>query len=183
MITFFAIIVVIASLAVVAWPLFKSSRRELAPETLVDSEVNELLAERDATLFAISELESDKEMGNLSQDDYLQLRKRYEEKAVAIIRTADGLKEERGLGVKNAPDVDQDIEAEVARIRRPRTAEMAGQPRFCSGCGAGVQAGAAFCSNCGRAIGITCPNCAATVDGSDRFCARCGGALVAEESR
>lgn len=183
MITFFAIIVVLASLAVVAWPLLKGGRRELATEALVDSEVNELLAQRDATLFAISELESDKEMGNLSQADYLDLRRKYEEKAVALIKAADGLKEERGLSIPYSPDGDQDIEEEIARIRRPHTSGVAGQPRFCSGCGSELAADAAFCSRCGRSTGAVCPQCAATVETSDRFCAICGATLGTEESQ
>jgi len=108
MITFFSVVIVLASIGVVCWPLFRGMGNR-GPKLMEDAEVMEALTQKDENLFAISELESDYEMGNMSKKDYQELRQTYEEKAVSLIKTADELQREHGL--EAASEVDQEIEA------------------------------------------------------------------------
>lgn len=192
MITFWAAIVVLASIGVVGWPLLKGTGGRNRPGFIEDTRVSELLAQKDATLFAISELESDYNMGNLSQNDYRELRQKYEDKAVALMKTVDQLRSEAGLnGVSR---LDEEIEAMVSELRAggdTAEADIEARPskvpngkgrraptaKSCPGCGARLEAGDLFCFRCGAALNVKCPNCSAAVAFDDRFCSRCGAAL------
>src|SRR3990172_6688163 len=118
MITFVAAIVVLTAIGIVSWPLLRGAGTKRGPALLQDFEVSELLTQKDATLFAINELESDYEIGSLSKNDYQELRKKYEEKAVALIKTVDDLRSERGLD--EVSYIDEEIEARVSSLRAAR---------------------------------------------------------------
>jgi len=175
MIVFWIALVVFASIGVVAWPLVRGIGDKNGTKLVEDIEVSETLAQKDAALLAINELESDYEMGNLSQDDYRELRKKYEEQAVALLKTVDDLRSERALDTAN--HIDEEIEARVSRIRGARRARAGAAADACPGCGAPVQADDMFCSGCGSALGTKCPGCSAAVSAVDRFCFRCGATL------
>ena len=51
--------------------------------------------------------------------------------------------------------------------------------RFCSGCGAAMEADDAFCSKCGKPAGGSafCTKCGAAVQPGSLFCGKCGQAL------
>jgi hypothetical protein len=179
-------IVVLAAIGIVVWPLLMktdSAKRETPAE---DSEFSELLAKKDSTLFAINELESDFEMGSLSHSDYEELRKKYEDKALALIRTTDQLRNERQIvGVR---DIDREIEQRVSSLRAGAHAKPAVTKRLtqtplvtpgsaCTNCGAPVGSGDAFCSHCGSPLASRCPECAAAIKAGDLFCGRCGASL------
>lgn len=194
--TFLATIIVLAAIGVVSWPLFRRIGTKAGPGLFEDTEVRELLTQKDATLFAINELESDYEIGSLSKSDYQELRTKYEEKAVAIIKTVDELRSERGLDV--ASDIDDEIESQVLNLRAARNTPGAdiearvlklrrtnkGIPdgKSCPGCGAPLQFDAVFCSKCGIALSMKCPGCSASVSAEDVFCSRCGKALNLKEA-
>ena len=51
---------------------------------------------------------------------------------------------------------------------------------FCSGCGAALSPGDAFCSKCGKRVAVEtqhCPSCQASVQPGSRFCSKCGQLL------
>lgn len=178
MTAFFIIIVLLAAMAAVIWPVIH--RYEPAKETLVeDMELGEVLARKDAALLAIDELESDYRMGNLSGADYAELRHKYDEQAMSALRTLD---EVRGVRDMVRDDrLDDEIESRVAARREarknmPASVPSAATPR-CPSCGRVLAAGAAFCAYCGAALGAACPACAASVAPGDKFCGRCGTAL------
>lgn len=171
MTTFVAIVIVAVSMLIVGWPLFR--RPAGGPRLVEDTEVSELLAQKDSTLLAISELEADHEMGALSKGDYEELRQKYEERAVALMKTTDQLQSERGLGVSQ--DFDHEIEARVSNLRRGR--KKAAPADRCNACGAQTLPEDVFCSKCGASLRLTCPGCAASVAAEDSFCARCGAAM------
>ena len=194
MITFFAVIVVLASIGVVSWPLLKGIGRGNGFRLVEDSEVSEALAQKDATLFAINELKSDRETGSLSQSDYQELRQKYEEKAVALLKTVDELRTEHGLDemsqldeeiearvseMRSTRTTDRDIEDMVANLRGAKRGREAATDKSCPSCGAPVQPGALFCARCGVALNAKCPGCSSAVGIDDRFCPRCGTALSA----
>jgi hypothetical protein len=171
--TFFVVmIMLIASVGAVAWPLF-NYRRKRAPA--VDPEVSELLAHKDAALLAISELEADFEMGNLSESDYHELRAKYDEQAVALLKAVDELRCERAL--EAASSLDEEIEARVSGLRGAQSQPVKGAGEACPACGAPLPSGAMFCTRCGAALGNRCPECSAAVGADDRFCYRCGTGL------
>ena len=180
MITFFSVVIVLASIGVVCWPLFRGMGNR-GPKLVEDAEVSEALAQKDATLFAISELESDYEMGNMSKKDYQELRQTYEEKAVSLIKTADELQREHGL--EAASEVDQEIEARVSSMRGNKGKAGETIVATCSGCYAPAQPDDAFCSRCGATLSLKCPGCSATVGLGDTFCGGCGVALNAGGGR
>lgn len=190
MINFLAAIVVLGAIGIVSWPILRGINTKNS-HGLEDAEVSELLSQKDAALFAINELQSDYEIGSLSQGDYQELRGKYEEKAVALIKTMDELRAVRGLDeishideeiearvsslrrVKNTPE--QDIEARVLNLRS--TKKVTPEGKACPGCGAPLQPDAVFCSRCGVALSMKCPGCSAQVRAGDLFCLRCGMAL------
>lgn len=174
MITFIAVLIMVGSIGVAGWPLLRGiggSKSRLVE----DVELSEMLAQKDTALLAISEVESDYEMGSLSRNDYEELRKKYEEKAVGLIKTTEELLSERGLNAVS--QLDQEIEDQVseARSRKERPASLEGPA--CLHCGATIRPDDVFCFHCGTALSSKCPDCSATVNQDDRFCARCGAVL------
>ncbi|MDO8567534.1 MAG: zinc-ribbon domain-containing protein [Dehalococcoidales bacterium] len=192
MITFLAALVVFASLGIVVWPLLTGFSGGNRPLSVENSQVSELLAQKDATLFAISELESDYNMGNLSQGDYRDLRQKYEQKAVVLIKTVDELRSESGL---DASHMDEEIEAKISQLRAsgattetdieaqvsrlPAKGWQMATGEVCRNCGAQQDAGDLFCFRCGAALSARCPGCSAAVQPDDRFCGHCGTVLNA----
>src|SRR3990167_6152969 len=97
MITFIAVLIMVGSIGVAGWPLLRGIGGSNKSRLVEDMELSEMLAQKDTALLAISEVESDYEMGSLSRNDYEDLRKKYEEKAVGLIKTTEELLSERGL--------------------------------------------------------------------------------------
>ncbi len=121
----------------IAWPLLVG-RPETNPEgeegegedTLV---LDELLLQKDATYSAIKELEFDHAMGNLSKEDYRELAGRYEDKAMALLKTIDQVSQGNlvediagpavaGVVLGTPPSIPEGdaIEQQVAGLRRAR---------------------------------------------------------------
>ncbi|MDE2059207.1 MAG: hypothetical protein KGL31_09200 [candidate division NC10 bacterium] len=88
------ILLVFLALLPVLIPFFRSS--EGTPLGLEQSELQELLAEKDTVYAAIKELEFDHQAGNLSLEDYEQARHSYELRAIAILQEIDRLSDQRG---------------------------------------------------------------------------------------
>lgn len=87
-------VVVLAAMAVaiyVSWPLLfgNPSPEEDASTDGEDSVLDQLLAQKDATYSAIKELQFDHAMGSLSKQDYQELVARYEDRAVALLKTIE----------------------------------------------------------------------------------------------
>lgn len=172
---FFVAVMVLAAIGAVIWPLVRKIGSGKEPGLVEDTELGEMLAEKDAALLAISELEDDYEMRNLSQDDYVELRKKYNEQAMALLKSVDELRSERGIGA--ASRINEEIEARVTRIRAAGDGRKIAGGNACPTCAAPVPPDAAFCSGCGAALGTRCDACSAVVSADDRFCFQCGAAL------
>lgn len=171
---FFIAIIVVVAVGLVAWPVFRRDGEEKAVR-VEDTELGEALAEKDAALLAISELEADYEMGNLSRKDYLELRRKYDEQAVALLKSVDGIRNERKYDEELR--LDEEIEAQIARVRQSGDGRRITTDKTCPACGAVVLPDALFCSGCGTALATNCQVCSAAVGADDRFCCRCGAAL------
>jgi hypothetical protein len=121
----------LGGLVYVAAPLF-GRRAALDPRS--SSAVAEATGRKRTALGAIVELESDRAVGKLSDEDFEELELRYEAEAVDALRALDAL---------DAIDAtsDDDLEREIARIRARLECPSCGAPRSrgstCPRCGAG----------------------------------------------
>ena len=151
---FFSVLIGLAGVVAIWYPLIRgrSAAGPGARETALD--LMELERKRDLTYSAIKEIDFDHEMSKLSGEDYRQLRRRYEEEAVAILEEIDRIKGE-AQGLPGKPAIP-----------------------LCPGCGLQVRAGDSFCSNCGLKLSSLCPGCGKEVKEKSKFCGHCGHALA-----
>jgi rubrerythrin len=144
------------ALAYVIAPLVKPGPAVIVVE---DERLTELIGRKDALLTAIKELDFDYQVGKLSEEDY----RRFDER---LRRQAIGLLQQIEKAAPESADLDQMLEAEIARRRktRDRTIPMAqeqaslrqpaaiakeGKVRFCTNCGQPLGSHHKFCANCG----------------------------------
>ena len=158
----------LAAIAVVAWPLLNPAKTPVAADGELSPELEELAGQRDASYRAIKELEFEHQLGNLSQQDYQALRERYRTEAAGVLR-------------------------QLARARRPEketaavSAGSQAQPRpkaasppapatglTCHNCGSSTPGDDRFCWHCGAALERLCPACHAPRPSNDVFCGACG---------
>lgn len=201
-------VMIVASLAValfVSWPLLVGKGESDADEAgdPEESAVDELLVQKEAVYSAIKELEFDHAMGNLSKEDYKELARRYEDRAVALLQTIDEASEEDGvfgrgeppaiagvvLGRTRSANPEDAIEQEVAALRsrrRTRHGSDHGVEDEIEAQVAALRAGKArdprpASQPVSRPLIVpaaTCPGCKAAVrDASAAFCSKCGASL------
>ncbi len=166
----------------VAWPLLMGRTRaeEFFGAEPTEPVLQRLLFQRDTTYAAMKELEFDRAMGSLSEQDFEQLYERYKRKAVAILKRIDdartgrlsraALEEIEGFEEplpqperrRTRPggldlDVEQEIEAYRRKSKGPaegsRVAPRPGAAILCPSCGRPAKdPEAAFCSRCGAPL-------------------------------
>lgn len=169
---FVGVVILLASIAYVVWPMLKGEAREQALPSELEVEHQSLLSQRDSIIFAISELDSDYSMGNLSEIDHKHLRQKYEQKAVSLLKQLDAFE-------RNRPAPVDSIEQEVALLRRSRKETVVPISR-CKSCNAPLDPGDKFCAGCGAPSTLSCTNCGASYDAEDKFCPGCGAPLRAK---
>lgn len=87
---FFEIFMVVAVLAAIGYPLIAPPT--MRAETIREGdEYHKLLYAREAAYLTLKDLEFDYKTGKLDEDDYRQLKRRYEGEAVAILKHIDQL--------------------------------------------------------------------------------------------
>ena len=154
------VLIGIAAVAI-AWPLVqeRSGMPEYAlggvPATVEDPLV-ELIARRDKVYQALRELRFDHQVGKVSETDYKVFDAQLKGQAVAVLKEIDGLKK-----AEADPDLDTQIEAEIAALRSIGQAPLSG---------AAAETGPVAPVN-------FCPKCGTKVKPSDRFCGKCGTLL------
>ncbi len=84
-----ALVIVMASVAVVLWPLFRIRPIEASEHSWERDRLEGLLARRDSAYAAIQDLDFEYRLGNLSEGDYLELRERYRERAGRVLQRLD----------------------------------------------------------------------------------------------
>lgn len=168
-----ALVLSLAALAYVVWPLLKPGP---APVIVEDDRLTELLGRKDAVMMAIKELEFDYHVGKLGEEDYQLYDGRLRRQAVGLLQQIEQ------VAPLNA-QMDASLEAEIAHRRRvvepaapalrpavaaaipagaaPAPARLAvvpegaingngsAKPRFCTNCGNRLEANHRFCANCG----------------------------------
>jgi hypothetical protein len=133
-------VLIVAVLAVIAlvWvlgPIRRGVGRDVDP----DSRVEEAVAQKEAALTAIVDIENERELGKLSDADFEVLRAEYEREALAALRA---------LEAAEIADEDDRLEAEIAALK----AQL------------GSVSSTATCPECGadRTPGRPCPTCGST---------------------
>ena len=145
-----------------------------------------LLAQRDALLAALRDLDFDHTTGKITAEDYAPQRAKLVAEGAALLRQLET------LGVTRAEDpVEQAIrayrktiahegdaiETAIAARRHAPTVEVSP----CPACGAVAQASDKFCPKCGATLSATCPECGRPARPADKFCAGCGAKLSVAE--
>lgn len=166
---------VLAAITIIGWPLLKGTSDGGRPESPEDTRLADLLLQKDAIFSALSELDSDYAMGNLSSKDYSELRQRYEQKGVSVVRDIDELQKGR------KEEMEAEIEQQVLALRHKRVPVVPGVGLNCGNCGAEVDSGDNFCRQCGSAASLICSDCGAASEIEDRFCTECGARLGADD--
>jgi hypothetical protein len=165
-------LMVVASLTIVVWPLFRSANKLDVPFGAVDPLREHLATLRDATYAAIKDLELDHAMGKLSDSDYKTLRARYEIKAVTTLQELDNLDRAHRERVAMSETT---IEREVEMRRRAKGTKG---KLACPRCDTPYSEGDVFCAKCGTALkGTRCTACGRRSMLGDEYCSNCGSPL------
>ena len=118
----------LAVLFLVAQPL-RTGRAEMDEAT---DEVAEADADKRVKLSALVELEEERFSGKLSEADFTLLQRQYEAEAVAALKKLDQL--------QDTPTDDEDLEAEIARVKSelqcPKCGALRESTGRCPECGA-----------------------------------------------
>lgn len=142
MITVVEVLIFISAMFFVGYPIFKKSGikgRELA----VNEALGELIHKKEAVYTSIKDLDFDYRTGKLSEDDYNELKDRYELEALHILKDIDD-------SGKKKTTVD---EAKIKQIL-PESSEPITDKDFifCPKCGTKAKIGDNFCFKCGAKL-------------------------------
>ena len=113
---------------------------------------------------ALREIEFDRATGKLSDSDYADLKTRYTQRALDVMRAGDVA----APGGRAADAAEAAVLAYRARLRS------------CARCGPRPEPDAIYCSNCGAYLDVKCAGCGRVVEEAGAaFCAGCGRQLAA----
>jgi hypothetical protein len=129
--------------------------------------------EKALALRSIKELEFDRAMGKVSDQDFAEMSARLRQRAGRLLRQLDA-------GV----DYRQQIEREIAQRLGPAAAAAASAPTGapaapCRACGVALEPGARFCTGCGLATATSCASCGTENSADAKFCKSCGARMHA----
>ena len=187
------VLVTAAALVAILEPLFNQSNPVAMPVTdsSIDDEeadIEESDSPRIRALLALKEIEFDLATGKLSETDYAELKAKYSAEAVAAIKDEEGSEAAAADDQAEAPAVAGDEAEQTAAGVDP--VELAVQraraklKKECPTCGPRPEAGAVFCSTCGRALNkpdasARCWLCGQSLPKGAKFCDGCGGEVAA----
>lgn len=160
------IVILGAVLAYVGYPLFKKDNLQGAALVNVDPKTESLLSQKESSILAIKELDFDRQIGNLSEEDYRELVDKYRKRAITLIKDLDT--------VEKGDDLSQLIDRQVAELRHRRSPTDTEKGPACPKCGYLSHSAALFCSQCGCPLSLACPGCGVAYNTGDRFCSQCG---------
>jgi rubrerythrin len=134
-----AVIVAVLALIVLVWVLDPIRRGVRLDVDVASRHVEEAVAQKNAALEAMVDIENERELGKLSDADFEALRAEYERDALAALRA---------LETAETHDADDQLEAEIAAMK----AQLGGASN------------APTCPECGmqRTPGRPCPSCGST---------------------
>ncbi len=124
MASFVVFVLAAALLWMILYPLFGRSKGRAGSGTSPSSAVQVLLDRRETLLQALHELENDRALGSITDDDYQRLRLETEDETIVVMRVLD----DRSLGLAD------ELEREIAAVREqptpvePAQAQLGGVP-------------------------------------------------------
>lgn len=119
-------------------PLLKERRAEkMLADYYEETELHHLLSRKDSIYTAIKDLEFDHKTGKLSDEDYSELREKFEQQAAAVLKEIDDL---------------QSGKSAAGSKKRKAAAKKEAKARFCSACGQEIKVEAKFCPACGERV-------------------------------
>lgn len=150
---------------VLARPLLQASREEQGKV----SQRQLLLAEKEAILAQIRDLDFDHDTGKMPDEIHQHQRAQLMNSAADILRQLEQLEVKAPQPViqtvNGTVDVDDDIETAVARMRQGKKVKSIPKPRAESANGGGF-----------------CPQCGHPFDAGDKFCVSCGHKLRTKQT-
>jgi len=163
--------------AFVAWP-WRMQRKMLRPAfgAAATPHAEALAERREAVLTALRDLDFDRAVGKVIEEDYSPLRQALLTEAAAVTTRLD---DERVTVEANFGAL---IEEEVLDVLQTLGAEhRGGEPasdNTCPACGRAFRPGDLYCAGCGAHLHTLCPECGRMVRLDDLFCAGCGARLA-----
>jgi len=152
----------VAALAFVLYPLLFDARPSGA-QSPARARLSAPTRDEDAVV-ALREIEFDRATGKLSDSDYAELKSRYTARALEAMR-AGGAAAEAGVATDA---VEQAVLAFRARLRS------------CARCGPRPEPDSIYCSNCGAYLDEKCAGCGRVIEEAGAaFCSGCGRQLAA----
>lgn len=150
---------------VLARPLLQASREEQRKV----SRRQILLAEKEAILAQIRDLDFDHDTGKMPDEIHQRQRAHLMNSAADILKQLEQSVEKAPQSaaptVNGAVNADDDIEAAVARMRRSQKGRSVPRPQPASANGGGF-----------------CPQCGSAFDAGDKFCVSCGHKLPKKQT-
>jgi hypothetical protein len=128
---------VVAALAVAALAFVAAPIRRRDQAVVVDRSI-ELEEKKLVALTAILDLENERDVGKLSEEDFTELRAVYETQALEALHQLDEVATDRADPLETDP-----LETEIARVRERMSASR------CPACGAPRRPGTDACARCG----------------------------------
>ena len=123
------ILIFISAMFLVGYPIFKKSGIR-GRESGVNEALGELIHKKEAVYTSIKDLDFDYKTGKLSEDDYTELKERYELEALHILKDID----DSGKKTPLSPPLEKGDEGGFI---------------FCPKCGTKAKMGDNFCFKCG----------------------------------
>ncbi len=147
------VILAIAAVFIVTTPLRQSAIVSSEDET----KVADLLTQRDAAYQVLRDLDSDFQVGKLSEDDYRPMRVQALAHAAEIVAQLDAYQKSR----VSVPSPTSQVTSSKSRSRKsqfanshPERVEGRNSDAFCPKCSAPYAPDDAFCRKCGRSLQI-----------------------------
>ncbi|MBI5749122.1 MAG: DUF4190 domain-containing protein [Nitrospinae bacterium] len=142
-ITYVEILIFVSAMFFVGYPIFK--RQEARVKTQENEALGELIHKKEAVYTSIKDLDFDYRTGKLSEDDYKELKEKYEVEALHILKDIDDSGKK-----KTAVD-----EARAKQILPESAEPTTGKDFiFCPKCGTKAKMGDNFCFKCGAKLPV-----------------------------
>lgn len=152
-----------------------------------------LLAEKKTLLRAIKDIQFEREVGKISDEDFARLDRAYRRRAKEVLKLLD---QDLGEFLSEAEKlVAGAMGDDATKTKRRKKAKSKGETKRrpkkkrepqleCPECGADNALDATFCKECGaRVAPVECPSCGVHNDPDAKFCKACAKSLVEPEAK